>query len=280
MLISSSTFESDPRFSPDGQQIAFASLRSGDGTDVWVCRRDGSDPRKVTSFEQSHSLGSPNWSPDGRWIAYDGNFPKTPSSIYVSDSLGGKPRRLTGPGSTDTTPNWSQDGRWIYYSSDRRGSRNIWRIAFAGGAPQQVTHHGGFECFESTAESALYFTQQEAKGGMWRIPLAGGEEKSVPGLENVTNRYWEGSREGIYFVEGAKPTLLKLGIYFALPDKPPLLKFFSFSTARSVTLRRMPAQPQPIYRGLSVSPKDRTVLYMQGEWNGSNLLVVSNMHEQ
>jgi serine/threonine protein kinase len=275
LLISSIAFDSDPRFSPDGAQIAFASTRSGDGTDIWICRRDGSQPAKVSSFEQIHSSGSPNWSPDGKRIAYDTTFPKTPGSIYISDTLGGRPQRLTGPGSNDITPNWSQDGRWIYYSSDRSGSQNIWKVPVAGGVPEQVTRNGGFECFESAINNSLYFTKQEKGSGMWRLPLAGGEETREPALEGITNRYWEGSSKGIYFVRAAKPTPLKLGVYFALPDKPAALEFFSFATGTTAVLKRIPVQPQAIYRGLSLSPDTGSMLYMQDEWNRSNLMLLS-----
>jgi Tol biopolymer transport system component len=275
LIINSATFDFDPRFSPDGQQIAFASLRSGTGADIWVCRRDGSDARKISLFPGDHSAGSPNWSPDGKWIAFDAGFPKMHNGIFVSDILGGEPKRLTSPLSNDALPSWSQDGRWIYYASDRDGSRNIWRVSVAGGAAQQVTHHGGFECFEAASENALYFTKGDRDGGIWRISLTGGEESKVRGLENVSNRYWQGSPKGIYFVEGGKPTLLKEGIYFATPEKPAFLKFFSFSTGRSVVLRKTPP-PQPIYRCLSVSPDGRSALFMQNEWGRANLTVVSN----
>ncbi|MBV8817276.1 MAG: PD40 domain-containing protein [Acidobacteriaceae bacterium] len=279
LLISSATFDFDPRFSPDGQRIAFASLRTGVGAaDIWVCRRDGSEPKKVSLFEQEHTSGSPNWSTDGRWIVYDTSFPKSQSSIYVSDIVGGKPKRITGPGSSDSTPNWSQDGHWIYFSSDRGGSRNIWRIPFRGGQAEQVTRHGGFECFESRSDNALYFTKQERKGGIWRVPLAGGEESQVPGLENVRNRYWQGSGSGIYFVQGAEPSLLDAGIYYTLPHKSAVLNFVRFGGSKSVKIRDLPEQPETIYRGLSVAPDGGSMLYLQGERRGSNLIVLSNFH--
>ena len=74
---------------------------------------------------------------------------------------------------------------------------------------------------------------------MWRLPLAGGEETREPALEGITNRYWEGSSKGIYFVRAAKPTPLKLGVYFALPDKPAALEFFSFATGTTAVLKRI-----------------------------------------
>src|SRR3546814_13484594 len=38
-------FEHQPRFSPDGQRIAFVSDRAG-GDNIWLMNRDGSDKRQ------------------------------------------------------------------------------------------------------------------------------------------------------------------------------------------------------------------------------------------
>lgn len=55
-------------WAPDGRRLAFASDRDGDD-DIYIVRRDGSGPRKVT-----HNLvddSNPSWSPDGRRIVFD-----------------------------------------------------------------------------------------------------------------------------------------------------------------------------------------------------------------
>ncbi len=67
-LISSTYLDHVPRYSPDGQRIAFTSTRSG-FQEIWVVRRDGSDPVQLTSFDRGESV-VPVWSPDGRYIAF------------------------------------------------------------------------------------------------------------------------------------------------------------------------------------------------------------------
>ena len=49
-LVVGSTFrEMEPRFSPDGQHVAFGSARSGSGIpDIWVSQADGSNPQQLT----------------------------------------------------------------------------------------------------------------------------------------------------------------------------------------------------------------------------------------
>ncbi|KQU49616.1 amidohydrolase [Sphingomonas sp. Leaf339] len=65
-------FEHQPRFSPDGQRIAFTSDRGG-GDNIWVMNVDGTDKRQVTK-EDFRLLNQPTWSPDGRFIAAKKHF--------------------------------------------------------------------------------------------------------------------------------------------------------------------------------------------------------------
>jgi len=53
-----------PRYSPDGKQIAFVSDRAG-GDNLWVMGADGSDPTAVTE-EKEHLVHNPYWSPEPR----------------------------------------------------------------------------------------------------------------------------------------------------------------------------------------------------------------------
>ncbi|MBY0343333.1 MAG: amidohydrolase family protein [Sphingomonadales bacterium] len=61
------SWDVQPRFSPDGSRIAFASDRGG-GDNIWVMNADGSDKRQVTK-EDFRLVNQPSWSPDGRFIA-------------------------------------------------------------------------------------------------------------------------------------------------------------------------------------------------------------------
>ena len=133
----SSSFETDPHFSPDGRRLAFASGRSGH-VQIWVAAADGSNARQLTHNTRQWP-GSPSWSPDGGSIAFDGNEVGAPVHIWIIDADGGTARQLTnGPGN-HSVPRWSHDGKWIYFSSDRATTRNIWRVPSTGGEPQQIT---------------------------------------------------------------------------------------------------------------------------------------------
>ena len=61
-----------PRFSPDGSEIAFTS-DAGGGDNIWIMNSDGSNARQLTE-EDFRLLNSPNWSPDGKYVAARKHF--------------------------------------------------------------------------------------------------------------------------------------------------------------------------------------------------------------
>lgn len=65
-VTSGRAWDIEPRFSSDGEWIAFVSDRDGTGN-VWIVRPDGSGLAQV-SEERFEGLGSPAWSPDGKFI--------------------------------------------------------------------------------------------------------------------------------------------------------------------------------------------------------------------
>ena len=86
---------SNPRWSPDGQLIAFISSRGGQHDDVWFVSSGGGEPEQLTHL----NFGTEDfrWSPDGDWIAYvtssssptteGGNSEGTKVSIVVDEDL-------------------------------------------------------------------------------------------------------------------------------------------------------------------------------------------------
>ncbi|MFT7522154.1 MAG: Tol biopolymer transport system component, partial [Kiritimatiellia bacterium] len=55
-----------PRYSPDGDALAFTSDRGG-GDNIWVMDADGAHPRAI-SEEKMRLVSQPDWTPDGRFI--------------------------------------------------------------------------------------------------------------------------------------------------------------------------------------------------------------------
>jgi eukaryotic-like serine/threonine-protein kinase len=128
-FISSTRWEMEPRFSPDGKKIAFASSRSG-SAEIWVCNSDGSQAFPLTSLRAP--TNRPRWSPDGQRIVFYSDASGN-RDIYVILADGGGLIQLTKDPSIDSNPDWSADGKWIYFQSNRSGQKQVWKVSVAGG---------------------------------------------------------------------------------------------------------------------------------------------------
>jgi len=199
-LISSTRQQAAASFSPDGSRIAFQSDRSG-AWEIWVCNRNGSDPVQLTHFG-GPLAGTPRWSPDGKYLAFDA-VATGMSQIYKISADGGEPRRLTDDQAGGHVPTWSRDGNWIYYSTIRNGEAEIMKLPAAGGAPQPVTSDGGVYPVESEDGKYLYFSRSSHDSTVWRMPVAGGAEETIPGMPKpVDCSHWALTNTGIYLVNG------------------------------------------------------------------------------
>jgi Tol biopolymer transport system component len=62
-----------PRFSPDGQMIAYVSDQADGKGDIWIMAADGRNPERITERDEAYDY-FPSWSPDGREIVFCSNF--------------------------------------------------------------------------------------------------------------------------------------------------------------------------------------------------------------
>jgi eukaryotic-like serine/threonine-protein kinase len=155
-------FGFDPRWSPDGAELAVADERVFDpmsraiDSRIWVVRVADGERRLVSEVD---GVG-PRWSPGGRRIVFWGlrrerGNERDIFTVAADGSEAAAPVSVTDDADVDWSPTWSPDGRHVYFASSRGGTMNLWRIAIdeasgrTQGTPEPVTTptawSGGFE---------------------------------------------------------------------------------------------------------------------------------------
>jgi Tol biopolymer transport system component len=132
-LSTGNAWDMQPRYSPDGQEIAFTSDRGG-GDNIWAIRRDGSAPRQITK-EDFRLLNQADWTPDGNFIVARKHFTSSRSLgagemwLYHrsgADKGAGVQMTKARTKQKDTNePSFSPDGRYLYFSDDATPGRHL-----------------------------------------------------------------------------------------------------------------------------------------------------------
>ncbi|HKT87640.1 MAG TPA: hypothetical protein VJQ59_04355 [Candidatus Sulfotelmatobacter sp.] len=100
-----------PRWSPDGKQIAFVSMKAGESWKLYIIPANGGAPRPVV--KESGSQIDANWSADGQQLMF-GDYSRDNGGMNIR-LLDFKTGKLTViPGSRGLfSPRWSPDGKHI-----------------------------------------------------------------------------------------------------------------------------------------------------------------------
>lgn len=111
-----------PRWSPDGQWLAYTSFRTGAPT-VFLRNVLTGAEKEVVRFGGSKAPGG--FSPDGVWL-YAGVSEAGNSDIYRVGVVGGAVEKVVEGWGLEVSPSPSPDGRRIAFVSDRGGSPQVY----------------------------------------------------------------------------------------------------------------------------------------------------------
>lgn len=195
-------YEQHPRFSPDGNRIAFTSDRGG-GDNIWVMNADGSDKRQLTK-ETFRLLNNPSWSPDGQYIVARKHFTTGRSlgtgELWLYHISGGNGVPLVKrPSEVHQKelgePMFAPDGKGIFYSKDATGGPIfeyaqdsngqlfvIERYDMATGKVERVTGGPGGAARPQPSPDGRYLAfvrRERAKTKLYVRDMQTGEERKI-----------------------------------------------------------------------------------------------------
>ena len=181
--------DTQPAFSPDGQQIAFRSERDGGG--LFVMGSTGESPRRLTSAGYN-----PAWSPDSKKIVFATEGVSTPysrsstSELWQVDVETAAKRKIFAGDAVQ--PSWSPDDRRIAFWGLSNGSRRaLWTIpADGGGEPVRVSPDDDFFYWNpvwSTDGRWLYFvTNRNGSMNLARVRISPRTGEAEGEIEQIT----------------------------------------------------------------------------------------------
>lgn len=191
-LTSQPSYESEPVWSPDGKQIAFASDRAG-GSDIYIMSSTGGSARRLTTNSAAETPEA--ITPDGKYVLFSANIQDPASSalfpyrsmteLYRVPVDGGRVTQVLGTPAVQMS--FLPDGSSFIYE-DVKGSedkwrkhhtssvtRDIWKYDAKTGKHTNLTKRGGEDRNPVVSKdgSTIYFLSERNGGSfnLYSMPL-------------------------------------------------------------------------------------------------------------
>jgi TolB protein len=190
-LVSADAMTFAPRFSPDGTRIAF-SMMLGANSDIYVVDANGGLPQRLTTAPGVDT--DPSFSPDGTKIVFESDRGGS-QQLYVMNADGSGQRRISFGGGWYGSPAWSPDGQSIAFTRRGQDGRRI-GIMKSDGTGEKLLTTGpadeGPSWAASSREILFERTAPDGRGGLYRVPLDGGEPRIVTIPQGGSDPDWSG----------------------------------------------------------------------------------------
>ncbi len=197
-LLTGMAFEVQPRFSPDGESVAFISDRSG-GDNLWTMRLDRTDTTQVSRGNNNLFL-SPEWVPDGEYIVVSrsGGLGGA-ANLYMYNAERSSPIAIPGAATSPIFAAlfggikrigaaFSPDGRHIWYSQSfgdweynaRLPRYQVYRYDRDTGASTLMTNRYGSAMRPAISPDGnwlVYASRYNADTGLRKRDLTTGDEE-------------------------------------------------------------------------------------------------------
>lgn len=207
----------NPKWSPDGNWIAFTSNRKDNKNNLYLLRASGGEAEQITDLKSN--VSDFEWSPDGRWIAYSMSDAKSEDEdkndkgkndfrwvdenqkmarLYVipvaKDGAGKREaKKLTSDNRHVTGFNWSPDGSRIVFAHVKSPVANDWPsadLAIVEIASAKVTPLASTDAAESDP--------RYSPDGKWILAM----------VSDLPVRWAQSNRLTVYPAEGGAPRVL------------------------------------------------------------------------
>jgi Tol biopolymer transport system component/DNA-binding winged helix-turn-helix (wHTH) protein len=244
--------DSNPRWSPDGSQIAYIAL---DETrcEIMSVPPVGGPSRRIADCDQ-YEGDNLDWSPDGTRLAMKAPGSKGLDILNLADGNVKHFTEVPASDMLDSTPAFSPDGTLLAFVRwHAAGVANLYVVPVSGGEPKRLTFDNlkleGLS-WEPDNRHLVFSSNRGGPFGLWRVDIDGGPAERVPqsgraAFAPVLSRdgrqlvyeEWTG-QTNIFSVDGAAPGAAPRQITYTTrwnwnPSASPDGKRIAFTSDRS-----------------------------------------------
>jgi Tol biopolymer transport system component len=142
-----------PRWSPDGQRIAFDSNLEGN-FEIYVIPASEGKAQRLTSHPANDQV--PSFSRDGMWVYFSSNR-SGEDRIWKMPASGGEATQVTH--NAGYVASESPDGSHLYYTQTTGAPSALWRLSTSGGQPFKVLEGVASRAFV-VLEQGIYYLER------------------------------------------------------------------------------------------------------------------------
>lgn len=235
-----------PRFSPDGQSIAFVGNYEGN-SDLYTIPMQGGVATRVTYHPSTETLC--DWLPNGKLLHYRNGQAglARQSTVFTVDAQGGMGEALPVPYGTVSAI--SPNGKWLAYTPRTRDARtwkryrgglaaDIWLFDLETNQAEKVTDWEGTDTQPMWFGNALYYLSDRGEANrlnIWKYDLRSRKHTQITFFEDNDIRWpsvgpGQGGQGEIVFQLGADLMLLNLRfnklskVEVVVPGERPFLR--------------------------------------------------------